>query len=331
MSFARTMSHVALATTLGLAACTDAAKDTLAPEVSADYDENGNWIPRPPVFNQGCNGNNSMQLSARPATFRQPQLERVIVYGAPVQRPYRGYGDSEMYAGITQTFTYNRDMLDQCSFGTQNTFQVGGPVEDDTLDAPEVAPEGVDQEVWNSLPPRVRKQLFEAASYLADHYITNDIPEIGSVARGIRTGLIFSALARGFNDSQAQLGDRRRETVMWHETRGTNRQLNERELQRIDALLLGCATSTRFRGLRSWLPSTAEEYAARVAAAWAADQTQYGADRYLETQLALLGAIGAQMGREGTSCAQAARYHFENRTKDLYDPTQPGNPNENLF
>lgn len=329
MSFARTMSYIAVAATCSLSACTDDTRSPLDPVVSADWEE---WNPRPPAFNQGCNGNNASQLMAFRATFRQPPLQRVLVYGSPVQRPYRGYGDSEMYGGVTQTFTYDRDMLDQCSFGTDKTFEVGGEVADDTLDVPIEAPDGIDQELWNSIPPRVKKQLREAAWYLADHWIPNDIPEVGNVIREVRRGMIFAVLARNYRTSVDQTPDRRRETLLWHEANHRNgRQLNSNELRRVDALLLGCATSMQFRTLNSWLPQTAEEYASRVTAGWAADQTQNGADRYLESQLAALGAIGAQMGREGTSCAQAARYHFQNRPTDLYDPVQPGNPDAFLF
>ncbi len=324
MSFARTMSYIAVATTLALAACTDETTSPVNQAVSADVDD---WNPRPPVFNQGCNGNNASQLRARRVTFRQPPLQRVIVYGSPVQRPYRGYGDSETYGGVTQTFTYDRDMLDQCSFGTDKTFEVGGIVEDDTLEVSDVAPEGVDQEVWNSVTPRVRKQLFEAAKYLAAHYITNDIPEIGQIAEGLRAGAIFAVLAREYNESLASLPDGRTATLFWHHGRPDDgRRVDAKETQRIDALLIGCSASARFRDLESWLPAQAEEWASRLSAAWAADQTQH-ADRYLEPQLTRLGAIGAQLGRRGYSCAQAAQHHFSSRPNDLYevDPSGGGN------
>ena len=93
---------------------------------------------------------------------------------------------------------------------------------------------------------------------------------------------------------------------------------------RVDALLMGCSTIQSFRELQSWNAQQAEDWASRVVAAWASDETQDAALRFLEPQLSRLGAIGAQIGRDGTSCAQGARYHFENRTRDLYDPSQDG-------
>jgi len=320
------MSCIALVTTLGIAACTDASTAPKRGDVAADYTE------RPPIFNSGCNGNNASQLRAFRATFRQPQLQRVIVYGSPVQRPYRGYGDLDSYGGVTNTYVYDRDMLDECSFGTERTFAVVGPVADDTLDVPAEAPEGISQEIWDALTPRVKKQLREAAWYLADHWVPNDIPGIGLITLSARRALIFEALAQGYQRSQGRTPDRRRETVMWHEAsfrRGT--ALNGNESLRIDAILIGCSAALQFRELNSWLPSQAEAYASRVTAAWAADRTQGYANRYLESQLSHLGAIGAALGREGTTCGQAARYHFENRPSDLYDPTQPGSPDEFLF
>lgn len=326
MSFTRTMRIIVVAVPVGLAACTSDSVSPVASEASAD------WQPRPPVFNAGCQGSNAFQLRARRVTFRQPQLQRVLVYGAPMQRPYRGYGDSEMYGGVTQTFTYDRDMLDQCSFGTGQTFQVAGAVTDDTLDVPDTAPDGIAQDLWDAITPRVRKQLREAAWYLADHWVPNDLPGVGSVIRETRRGMIFSALAKGYVNSLQRTPDRRSETLAWHSTSWRNgARLSTPESLRLDALIIGCSTVLQFRELRSWLPSQAEEWASRLAAAWAADRTQGFADRYLESQLARLGAIGAQMGREGTTCGQAARYHFENRPTDLYDPAQPGSPDAFQF
>jgi hypothetical protein len=329
MNLSRIMHSLAAATTLGFAACTDAPTSVLPEPVSADYEG------RPPIFNTGCSGNNAFQLRATRvlrATFRQPQLQRVVVYGNPLPRLYRGYGDSESYGGVTATYVYDRDQLDQCSFGAERTFAVDGAVGDDTLDVPAIAPDGIPQDLWDAMTPRVKKQLREAAWYLADHYIPNDIPGVGNVIRETRRGLIFAALARGYQASLDRTPDRRQEALMWHQStwRG-NTALTSSESMRLDALILGCSTALQFRELRSWLPSQAEEWASRMAAAWAADRTQGHADRYLETQLSNLGALGAHMGREGISCGQAARYHFENRPNDLYDPKQPGSPDAFFF
>jgi hypothetical protein len=326
MFYARAMSCFALAASIGLAACTDDPTSPVRESVAADYEG------RPPIFNRGCNGDNASQLSTTPPTVRQPQLERVIVYGSPVQRPYRGFGDLESYGGVTQTFIYDRNMLDQCSFGTDNTFEVGGAVEDDTLDVPIEAPDGIEQEVWDALTPRVKKQLREAAWYLADHWVPNDIPGLGLITKEARRGLIFAVLARGYMTALERSADRRRETTLWHESSWRRGQpFTYSETLRLDALVLGCSTIIQFRELRSWNVEQAEEYASRVVAAWGADRTQNGANRYLETQLSNLGAIGAQMGRNGDTCAQAARYHFSNRPTDLYDPVQPGGRDEFLF
>jgi hypothetical protein len=329
MNFSRIMHSLAAATTLGFAACTDAPTSVLPEPVSADYEG------RPPIFNTGCSGNNAFQLRATRvlrATFRQPQLQRVVVYGNPLPRLYRGYGDSESYGGVTATYVYDRDQLDQCSFGAERTFAVDGAVGDDTLDVPAIAPDGIPQDLWDAMTPRVKKQLREAAWYLADHYIPNDIPGVGNVIRETRRGLIFAALARGYQASLDRTPDRRQETLAWvaMPMQGS-RALTSSESLRLDALIIGCSTALQFRELNSWLPSQAEEWASRLAASWGADRTQGSADRYLETQLAHLGAIGAQMGREGTSCGQAARYHFENRPNDLFDPKQPGSPDAFFF
>ncbi len=323
---------LALGTACAIIGCSEQPAEQIAGSV-------GDWIWRPPVFNSGCNGIGGSQLrgsldglrgkAARASAFGGPQrLERVVVYGTPVQRPYRGFGDPATYGGMTNVFIYDRNILEQCSFGDGIPYTVVGPVADDTLDVAD-APEGIDEQLWQSISPRVRKQLRVAAWYLADHWIPNDIPGIGSVTLPARRALIFQALANGFRHAQSVAPDRRRESLAFGLTlRQTGYQFSTAELRRVDAFVLGCVTTQRFRELDSWNASQAQEYASRVVAGWAADETQSLGMYWLEPQLSRLGALGAELGREGNTCGQAARYHFEHHSNDLLDPQMgPGTGN----
>lgn len=332
------MSHTpirvaaAMALTTALIACRDDPTSRISGSTSLEYGD------RPPVFNAGCNGVGGSQLRASSsgsstqipggttAFGERPQrLEQVIVYGNPVQRPRGGYGAPGTYGGVTQTFIYDRDALDQCSFGTDNTFSVVGPVADDTLDVPEIAPDSIPQDVWNSLPPAVKKQLREAAWYLADHFIPNDMPIFGPLVKDYRRAFYFQKLVEGYNRAMDLKGDRRAETAAFAYTYNSRyHNLSREETLRADALIIGCLTATSFRTQLGWIGQEATDYASRVTAGWASEATQDYTLRYLEPQLAMLGAIGAQFGREGDSCGSVARYHFEQRPNDLFDPAQGG-------
>ena len=335
MSHARSGASMTLATIIALSGC---AKDVTAPT---------NSINDP--FGSGCNGNGfqlrtvaptgrigsrtgEVSLSVMPPTGTPQQLQQVIVYGTPVQRPYRGYGDITSYGGVTTTFTYDRNLLDECSFGDGRTGVPVGEVADDTLDVPIEAPDGISQEDWDRVTPRVKRQLREAAWYLAEFWVPNDIPGIGLLTREARRGLIYAALAKGFNQSQEQAPDRRRATVDFEaQNRRSTRGLSQTETLRLDAFLLGCSTASQFRNLNSWNADQAESWASRVVSGWAADQTEPGNLRYLEPRLSLLGALGAAAGREGSSCSQAAVNHFQQVTNDLYDPSQGSGDNGTQF
>lgn len=333
MSHTRIRVATAMILATSLIACGEDPTSRIAGSASPTYNE------QPPVFNTGCNGVNGSQLRASSSggstegslggltAFgdRPQRLEQVIVYGNPVQRPRGGYGAPGTYGGVTQTFIYDRNALDQCSFGTDNTFSVVGPVADDTLDVPVVAPDSIPQDVWNSLPPAVKKQLREAAWYLADHFLPNDMEEFGIIVKMSRRAYYFMKLVDGYNKAMELRSDRRVETrafALSYNSR--NRDLNERETLRADALIIGCLTATSFRTALGWTGQQAEDWASRITAAWASEATQSYSLRYLEPQLSMLGAIGAQFGREGDSCGSAARYHFENRPNDLFDPEQGG-------
>jgi len=327
---------LALGTACALIGCSEQP----AEQIAGNVDE---WTWRPPVFNSGCNGINGSQLrgsldglrgqTERASAFGgSPRLERVVVYGTPVQRPYRGFGDQATYGGVTNVFIYDRNILEQCTFGDGLPYTVVGPEADDTLDVISEPPEGVEQALWESISPRVRKQLRVAAWYLADHWIPNDMPGIGMVTLQVRRGLIFQALANGYRHAQAVAPDRRRETEMFiHMRRGDNYRITESELLRMDAFLIGCSTSQSFRAMSSWTAGQAQDYASRVAAGWASDKTQSAGKYWMEPQLSRLGALGAQLGREGYSCGQAARYHFENTSRDLYDPSSGAGNEGNQF
>ena len=335
MSHARNGASMTLATIIALSGC---AKDVTAPT---------NSINDP--FGSGCNGNGfqlrtaaplgrigsrggDVSLSVMPPTGTPHQLQQVIVYGAPVQRPYRGYGDITSYGGVTTTFTYDRNMLDECSFGDGRTFVPVGEVPGDTLDVPIEAPDGISQEDWDRVTPRVKRQLREAAWYLAEFWVPNDIPGIGLLTRELRRGLIYAALAKGFNQSQEQAPDRRRATIDFvARSRSGDRYMSSSESLRLDAFLLGCSTASQFRNLNSWNPDQAESWASRVIAGWAADQTDSGNLRYLEPRLSMLGALGAAAGREGTSCSQAAENHFMQVRNDLFDAPQGGGRDDTQF
>lgn len=327
---------LALGTACALIGCSEQSTERIAGNV-----DDWNW--RPPVFNSGCNGFNGSQLrvsldglrglAARASAFGGPQrLERVVVYGTPVQRPSRGYGDLATYGGMTNVFIYDRNILDQCTFGDGRPYTVVGPEADDTLDVISEPPEGVEQATWEAITPRVRKQLRVAAWYLADHWIPNDLPGIGLLTLQARRGLIFQSLANAYQHALSVAPDRRQETVMFMQSqRGSTYRFSDQELLRIDALLIGCATSQKFRAMDSWNASQAQDYASRVAAGWAADQTQSAGKYWMEPQLTRLGALGAELGREGNSCGQAARYHFENTTRDLFDSPSGGGNEDNQF
>ena len=326
MSHARIWSAITMVMATTLIGCGEDPANRIAGSAAADYKG------RAPMLDGGCNGVDGSQLKISSMGDLPQRLEQVVVYGNPVSRSNRGYGDLSSYGAVTNVFIYDRDALDQCSFGAENTFSMIGPVADDTLDAPIEAPDGIPQDIWNELTPRVKKQLREAAWYLAEHWIPNDLPGIGDVIRETRRGMIFAALAKGYFAAQDQRVDRRRATEMFERSnRGNARGLSENELLRVDALTLGCMTVQSFRALRSWNAQQAEEWASRVTSAWASDATQDYTRRYLEPQLARLAAIGAQMGREGDTCSEAARYHFENRTSELYDPSQGDGGNPFLF
>ena len=330
MSHARGWASMTLATTIALSGC---ARDVTAPP-RADIGDN--------PFESECNMGGFQFRTAVPLGKDAPlasvvphggavqfgyippqHLQQVIVYGTPVQRPYRGYGDPGSYGGITTTYTYDRDILDQCAFGAGTSFVPVGEVREDTLDVPIDPPDGIPEDVWRSIPPRVKKQLREAANYLADHWIPNDLPILGSEIREIRRGMIFAALAKGYFTSLDATPDRRRETIaFYNDRRQTDRGLTNNETLRLDAFLLGCSTAAQFRNLDSWNASTAEDWASRVVAGWAGDQTEDYALRYLEPQLSYLGALGAANGRIGNSCGQAAHEHFLSRPADLTDAPQ---------
>ena len=327
MSHAQGWASMTLAAIITLGGC---ATDATAP-ATPNY---GGYDPT--CFGNGTNvrvavpagaigrGNSGLSLSTMPPGTTH-QLEQVIVYGSPVQRPYRGYGDITTYGGITTTYTYNRDELDPCAFGDGRTGVPVGAVVDDTLDAPIEKPEDFSDDEWNAIPPRVKRQLREAAWYLAEYWVPNDIPGIGLLSREVRRGLIFKALLNRFNESEAQTPDRRRATLsLVATTYGNSSLLSRHETLRLDAFLLGCATASQFRSLDSWNPEQAENWASRVVAAWAADQTEGGDMRYLEPRMSLLGALGAAAGREGSSCAQAAENHFRQVPNDLYDASRGG-------
>ncbi|MBC7841831.1 MAG: hypothetical protein H7099_05950 [Gemmatimonadaceae bacterium] len=333
MSHTRIRVAAAMILATSVVACGDDSTSRIAGATSPDYEG------RPPVFNAGCNGVNGSQLrvlSSGGSTQLAPggivafgerpqRLEQVIVYGNPIERPRGGYGAPGTYGGTTQTFIYDRNALDQCSFGTDNTFSLVGPVADDTLDVPIIAPDSIPQELWNSLPPAVKKQLREAAWYLADHFIPNDMPMWGPLVRDYRRAFYFQKLAEGYDRAMDLRLDRRRETAAFAYTYNSRyRDLSREETLRADALIIGCLTATSFRTQLGWLGQEAEDYASRVTAGWASEATKDYALRYLEPQLSMLGAIGADFGREGHSCGSAARYHFEKRPNDLFDPSQGG-------
>ena len=329
MSHARGWASMTLATIIVLTGC---AKDVTAPATTdIDY-----------PFESGCNGSGiqlrtvaplgrvgsltgEVSLSVMPPGVPQ-QLQQVVVYGAPVQRAERGgYGSAGSYGDVTTVFTYDRSILDECYLGQGRSAVAVGEVSDDTLGVPIEAPDGISQEDWDRVTPRVKRQLREAAYYLADYWVPNDIPGIGLVTREARRALIYAALAKGFNLSQEQAPDRRQATLNFvAQRRGGSRDLSNSESLRLDAFLLGCATAGQFRQLNSWNADQAETWASRVVAGWAGDQTQSGDMRYLEPRLSLLGALGAAAGREGTSCAQAAENHFSQVSNDLFDASQGG-------
>jgi hypothetical protein len=325
MSHARGWASMTLATILTLSGCaTDA---TAPPKPDYDYDPtcfgNGTNVRAAAPLGAISRGTGDLSLSVRPPGTPH-QLEQVIVYGSPVQRPYRGYGDITTYGGTTTTYTYNRDELDQCSFGDGRTGIPVGAVVDDTLDVPIEAPDGIPEDIWTELTPRVKRQLLEAAYYLADYFLLNDFPEIGVFSREARRGWIFAVLVKGFRQSQETAPDRRRATLELVLESRQSRNLSFSELLRLDAFLLGCSTAAQFRNLNSWTAEQAESWASRVVAGWAADQTENGAIRYLEPHLSMLGALGAAAGREGNSCAQTAEHHFRQVRSDLFDPGSVG-------
>lgn len=333
MSHTRIQVAAAMVLATTLIACTDDPTTRLTGSASADY-----GAPLS-ALSAGCNGVNDAQFRAKIPGGTAPvapdglasfgdvpqRLQQVIVYGNPIQRPYRGYGALESYGGATQTYVYDREMLDECSFGTGHTFSVVGAVEDDTLEVSDIPPDSISEQVWRSIPPRVRKQLREAAWYLAEHFIPNEMPELGNLIREARRALIFQALANAYHRAQDLRVDRRAATEAFafsHDNRF--RGMSVDETLRADALIIGCLTATGFRENLNWTGQQAAEWASRVTAGWASDATQDYRLRYLEPQLSMLGAIGAQFGREGDSCGSVARYHFENRPNDLFDPSQGG-------
>ena len=333
---------MALALTAVLAGCGDEPTSHIAGAINADLRH------VQPSFNEGCGFDGRQLRDPSTGSEQSPgasglvsmngvpgRLQEVIVYGTPLQRPGRGYGSLDSYGGITRTFIYDRYALGECSYPSGNTFTVIGPVDDDTLDVPIEAPDGISQDLWSSLPPAVKKQLREAAWYLADHYVPNDVPGYGELVKDARRGLFFQVLANGYRRAQDLTPGRRRETEMFEAYTRRNRYgLTRNETLRADALLMGCMTVQSFRELRSFTGEQAETWATRVITAWAADATRDYTMRFLEPQLSRLGAIGAQLGREGDSCGSAARYHFENRPTELYDPTPNGGgggDNSNLF
>ena len=322
MSHARGLASMTLAAIITLGGC---ATDATAP-ATPNY---GGYDPT--CFGNGTNvrvavpagaigrGNSGLSLSTMPPGTTH-QLEQVIVYGSPVQRPYRGYGDITTYGGITTTYTYNRDELDLCSFGDGRTGVPVGVVQDDTLDVPIDPPEGISPDDWARVPPRVKRQLLEAASQLADQFLLNDIPEVGVFSRETRKAYFYAVLSKAYERSEAQLPDRRTGAVdLIRSSRPSDYVISPAEYLRMDAFLLGCATAALFSQFTSWNGSQAVDWASRVTSAWAAERTNYGAYSYLEPQLGMLGALGATAGREGSSCGPTAVNHFRQKPNDLFD------------
>ena len=144
-----------------------------------------------------CNGGYG-QLSAPPggtASLTTPppgtqpqQLGTVVVYGNPVQRPYRGYGDISSYGGITTVYTYDRNVLNECSFGTDRSYQDLGPAEPEPSPTPIDMRSGVDTLLWSQLTESERRAL----DGIAEMFTPPNLADAFPLARDFRVGSTFN-------------------------------------------------------------------------------------------------------------------------------------------
>jgi hypothetical protein len=98
-------------------------------------------------------------LTTPPPGSEPHQLGTVVVYGSPVQRPNRGYGGAGTYGGVTTVYTYDRDLLAECSFGTDRTFEDLGPVEPPPSPLPIDMRPGIDTVLWAQLSEPERRTI----------------------------------------------------------------------------------------------------------------------------------------------------------------------------
>jgi hypothetical protein len=260
-----------------------------------------------------CNGGYG-QLSARPFSVpdRIPQLERVVVYGSPVQRPYRGYGDISTYGGVTNVYTYDRDVLDECSFGTDRTFEVVGPV--DPPVGPDSLPmrEGVDTALWRQLTDAERRSLDKLAELLTPSSLAD------LVMRGFRVARTFNKLADLYIKAQTDAPFERLPTQLLKGSRTNDSNLELDQRLRLDAFTIGCNLMGSYgHEWSDWPGNELADHARQTMSAWAARQGSLWGDRQLANQLALLGSFGVDVGGSNIDCGSAARNHFEQRFRDL--------------
>lgn len=306
-----------LSTALLLLSAAGCADGTLSPTgptgVSADILS----LPfGPPQTSNNCNGGWG-QLSARPFSVpdRIPQLERVVVYGSPVQRPYRGYGDHSTYGGVTNVYTYDRNVLNECSFGTDRTFEVQGPVEPEASAEPLPLRAGVDTALWNQLTEAERVSLDKLADLLTPMSFAD------VVMRSFRVAQTFNKVAEVYTRARSAAPLERLPTQMVKRFRSVDGELNEMQRLRVDAFTTGCNLIAGYARLDpTWPIGELADHARRTMAAWAARQANVMGDRRISNELANLASLGVEVGQQYDECGRAAGNHFEQRFQDLIPP-----------
>lgn len=293
-------------------ACASERDSLTAPSVALDAvslnECNGGWGQ----LSAGAGAISS--LTTPPPNSPPQQLGTVVVYGSPVQRPYRGFGEHSTYGGVTTVYTYDRNVLDECAFGTDRSFEDLGPREPEPSPTPIDMRAGIDTVLWSQLSESERR----AVDRIADQFTPPSLVDASSVVRDFRVANTFNKVAALYLKARQDAAYERLPTEMLRLNRTGDATLSAREQLRLDAFTIGCNVLNGFyRFSPSWPIDELVDGAKRTMAAWAARQAAFMADARFSNELANLAALGVDVGVQFDECGTAAANHFEQRFRDL--------------
>jgi hypothetical protein len=217
-------------------------------------------------------------------------------------------------------------VLDECSFGTDRTFEVVGPV--DPPVGPDSLPmrEGVDTALWRQLTEAERRSLDKLADLLTPMSLAD------LVARGFRVARTFNKLADLYIKAQTDAPFERLPTQLLKGSRTNDSDLTLLQRLRVDAFTIGCNLMSSYdRQWSDWPDNELADHARRTMAAWASRYGSLWGNRQLSNELSMLGSSGVDVGGIATDCGSAARNHFEQRFQDLIPPGSDGGNQGNQF